>query len=413
MLSRRSFLKEGLAVVSLGLSVPSVFGRAAVARASTGGVTPGRTLVVVQLAGGVDGLNTLVPYRDGAYHANRPTLRIREEEVLPLDDYFGFHPAMAPLKDLWDRQKLAIVQGVGYPNPSLSHFKAMDIWQSADPSGQVKNGWLGRYFERVVDEQGHPLSGLSFGRSLPTAFQSNKASIPSVDSLETFMLQPAQGDPQPERREASLVRLYDIYRPANTPFAALLDDTLDSALVSSRQLAAVHAGYKPAVTYPESSLASGLRLLAEIIDFGGAASPLRVGHVTLGGFDTHVTQPGRLAQLLGQLSEGLHAFWQDIEAHGRGSDVLVLTWTEFGRRVRENAQAGTDHGTAGLMFLLGNAVSPGLHGEPPSLTNLDDGNLRYTTDFRSVYASVLEQWLEAPADDVLGAHFPRLPLLRA
>jgi uncharacterized protein (DUF1501 family) len=413
MLSRRDLLKEGLAVVSLGLGVPSVFGRAAVAAAAENSALPGKTLVVVQLAGGVDGLNTVIPYSDPAYRDNRPTLGVAANEMIPLDDRFAFHPSMAPMKDLWDRGNLAIVQGVGYPNPNFSHFKAMDIWQSADPEGHAKDGWLGRYFDDLTDLDGHPLAGLSVGRTLPSAFESERASIPSVENLDTFILQPAAGDTLPERRQTALMRLYDAYKPSKTAFAALLDTTLDSAVLSSEKLKAAHAAYQPAAAYPTTSLGSGLRLLAELIDSGGGESPLRVGHVTLGGFDTHTGQPGRLATLLTQLSEALHAFWLDISGHGHAADVLVMTWTEFGRRVRENAQAGTDHGSAGQMFFVGSALNAGHHGEPPSLTNLDNGNLRYTTDFRSVYATVLERWLQAPANDVLGAQFPQLDLIKA
>jgi uncharacterized protein (DUF1501 family) len=167
------------------------------------------------------------------------------------------------------------------------------------------------------------------------------------------------------------------------------------------------------VSYPQSSLASGLQLLAELIDSGGAdGSPLRVGHVSIGGFDTHAQQPQRLAGLLSETSDALKAFWEDISAHGHGDDVLVMTWSEFGRRVPENGQAGTDHGSAGPMFLIGNALEGGFYGEPPSLTDLDNDNLRFTTDFRSVYATLLEGWLEAPADDILAGRFDSLNLFR-
>ena len=415
MISRRSFLKDSLAVVSLGLAVPGVFSRAVVAAASenASATLTGKTLVVVQLAGGVDGLNTVIPYRDPAYRELRRTLAIPEEDALVLDDHAALHPALAGFKELFDAGKLAIVEGVGYPEPNFSHFKAMDIWQSADPRGAANTGWLGRYFDGIVDQDGHPLAGLSVGRSLPSAFESAAASIPSVESIETFGLQQA-GDPAAgAERTASLMKLYDIYRPASTPFAALLDTSLDNATKSATDLAAAHAGYKPATRYPASSLSSGLQLLAELIDSGGTdASPLRVGHVSLGGFDTHTGEPQRLQDLLTQTSAALHAFWTDIEAHGHGDDVLVMTWSEFGRRAGENAQNGTDHGAAAPMFFIGSAVKGGFFGEPPSLTDLDDGNLRFTTDFRSVYATVLELWLQAPARDILGGRYDTLNIFK-
>ncbi|HLF71827.1 MAG TPA: DUF1501 domain-containing protein [Dehalococcoidia bacterium] len=414
MITRRDFLRQSLAVVSLGVGVPSVFGRALAAAAEDGSAAASkRTLIVVQLAGGIDGLNTVIPYKDPAYRTNRPTLGIAENELLPIDDRFAFHPGLAPLKGLLDAGKLAVVHGVGYPNPNFSHFRAMDIWQTADPDGKAHDGWLGRYFDGLVDAEGHPLAGLSIGRSLPTAFETANTPVPSVGGLDSFALAPSQTDPDPDRRRTSLMRLYDVYKPSSSPFGALLDTTLYMAYDSSLQLKAANDAYTPAVAYPESSLASGLQLLASLIHSGGTENPLRVGHVTLGGFDTHTQQPATLDALLRDAATSLTAFWQDVVAHGHGDDVLVMTWSEFGRRVPENAQNGTDHGSATPMFLIGNAVKPGLRGEPTSLSNLDNGNLRFTTDFRSVYATVLERWLEAPADDVLGAKFPQLDVIAA
>ena len=408
-LTRREFLKQGMAVVSLGVAVPGVFARAAAAAAAERSAGTGRTLVVVQLAGGLDGLNTVVPYADPAYRDVRAYLAMGEEDLLPLADGFALHPALGGFKQLFDEGKLAVVQGAGYPDPSFSHFKAMDIWQSADPEGVGSTGWLGRYFDGIVDQDGHPLAGLSVGRGLPSAFEAERATLPSVSSIESFTLQPVT--PRAEARQASLVSMYDLYRPTGTPFAALLDTTLDSAIASSAALNAAHEVYEPGVTYPESSLASGLRLLAELIDSQGGVTPLRVGHVTLGGFDTHTQQETRLEALLQELGDALAAFWADVSAHGHGGEVVVMTWSEFGRRVKGNAQDGTDHGAVGPMFLVGDAVRGGLHGEPPSLSNLDNGNLRYSVDFRSVYAALLERWLEAPADAILGRHFEPLDVI--
>ncbi len=409
MSTRRDFMRQ-MAVVSVGLGVPAVFAKATAAAKAEASAGTTRTLIVVQLAGGADGLNTVVPYADGRYRDLRPALAIPEAEVLRLDERTGLNPALSGIKTLYDEGKVAIVQGVGYPNPSFSHFKAMDIWQTADPEGKAREGWLGSYFDSLTDVDGHPLTGLSAGRSLPPAFRAQTTTVPSVGSLDTFALQAPAA--VAGKREASLVQLYDAYKPENTPYAALLDNTVDAALSSSRMLNAAHAAYKPAVTYPESSLASGLRLLAELIDAGEGSgpTPLRVGHVTLGGFDTHTQQAGELTPLLTGLSDALTAFWRDIEAHGHGDDVAVMTWSEFGRRVPENGQAGTDHGSATPMFLLGNRVKGGLHGDAPSLTNLDNGNLQFSVDFRSVYAGVLESWLEASAKDVLGQQFEPLDL---
>jgi len=413
MINRRSFLQQSLAVVSLGIGVPSVFSKAVAAAAEekASASVAGKTLIVVQMAGGVDGLNTVIPYTDAAYHAGRSALAVPEADMLIVDDRIAFHPSLAALKSEYDAGNLAVIEGVGYPQPNLSHFKSMDIWQSADPANSAGEGWLGRYFEGFADAEGHPLVGLSVDRSLPSAFAAEGASVPTVLDVESFRLQSARGAPNPDPRLTSLRKLYDLYRPASTPFAALLDTTLDGAYDASIELAAAHTAYEPAIPYPESSLASGLRLLAELIDAGGSdGSPLRVGHVRIGGFDTHTDQTARLDELLLTTSGAIAAFWQDIVSHGHGEDVVVMTWSEFGRRVRENGQAGTDHGTAGPMFLLGSSVKGGFRGEPPSLTDLDDGNLRFTTDFRSVYATILERWLEAPADAILGQRFDQLDL---
>ncbi len=413
MISRRNFLKESLAVVSYGLAVPSIFSRAVVAAAEENYdvSVSGKTLVVVQLAGGYDGLNVVVPYGDPQYRDLRPTLGVAESDLLTLDGDVALPASMSAFKGLYDAGKVAVVQGVGYPNPNYSHFKAMDIWQTADLDGQAQDGWLGRYFDGLVDGGGHPLAGMAVGRSLPTAFNSTSSSIPAVQSVDTFSLQPAQGDPRADQRQASLLKLYDVYQPAASPFAALLDTTLGSAMQASTELSSVDAAYKPAVDYPQSSLASGLQLLAEMINSGEDQSPVRVGHVMLGGFDTHAQQDQRLDPLLTDVSEALLAFVQDVEAHGRGDDVLTMVWTEFGRRPEQNAQDGTDHGSAVPMFLVGDAVKGGLYGDMPSLTDLDDGNLRFTTDFRSMYATVLEQWLQAPSKDILGGSFDQLDFL--
>jgi len=410
MLTRRDFLKGGLAAVSVGIGVPSVFARAATASAAENSAGTRRTLVVVQLAGGMDGLNTVIPYKDGKYRDLRPALAIPESEMLVIDEHAAFHPSLANLKKRFDAGKLAVVEGVGYPDPTFSHFKAMDIWQSADPRGAARDGWLGKYFESLTDFGGHPLAGLSVGNRMPSALESDRATVPSVASLDTFALQEPANDSNGDRSR-SLLRLYDVYKPMGSAFAALLDTTLDNAISSSTALKAADAAYKPAASYPESSLASGLQLIAELIDSGGEQTPLRVGHVTLGGFDTHTQQADTLTGLLSQTDGALDAFMADIEAHGHGDDVLVMTWSEFGRRVPENGQDGTDHGSAGPMFLLGNAVKGGFHGEAPSLAALDNGNLRFSVDFRSVYATILNRWLEAPADDILGGHFDSLDLL--
>ena len=413
MLTRRDFLKRSVVVVSAGLALPAVFTKAVYAASNSGAqdaASRKRVLVVVQMAGGNDGLNTVVPYGNGRYYDARPNIKMAEQDVLALDNQLGLHPSLEKLKELWDDGHLAVVQGVGYPDPNLSHFRSMEIWQTANTDNAQGTGWLSRYFDRVIDEQGHIMDGVSVGNILPLALRPTKSDIAVVESLESYKVK-GGSRPQGETdtRVDALLKLYASY-PLKAPYAALLDDVSESAHKSSEELQRAAAAYVPAVAYPKTSLGNGFQLLAQVIsqDLG-----VRVCHIGMGGFDTHTFQPATQTRLLRVLSEGLHAFYRDLEAHGKAQDVLVMTWSEFGRRVQENANSGTDHGTAAPLFLLGGQVQRGIYGEAPKLTDLDDGNLRFTTDFRSVYASVLDGWLGAPADEVLGRHYERLPLVAA
>ena len=410
-LTRRAMIRDGLLAVSAGMLMPAVFSRAVLAarNAAQDGArwaqaAQGRTLIVVQMAGGNDGLNTIVPYTDSAYYQARPTIGVKAADVLPLDARLGMHPSLAALQPLWTQGKLAVVEGVGYPNPNLSHFAAMDIWQTLDLSGQGSQGWLGKYVAGLVDKDGHPFQSLAIGASLPTALQALNADVPVVGDPKQYALQADAGQPKSaaDARVQALLKLYNTY-PQSAPYAALLDATAQSAYTGSRQLLDVASRYQPQAKYPGSNLAKGLQTLAEAIVEGLG---LRVGYVTLGGFDTHAQQANTQASLLKDLADSLTAFYADLAAHGASQDVVVMTWSEFGRRVEENASLGTDHGTAAPLFVLGDAVRGGVYGEPPSLNKLDNaGNLVYTTDFRSVYATVLEAWLGAPAQAILGGDF--------
>jgi uncharacterized protein (DUF1501 family) len=423
MLSRRIFIQDGFKVVSLGLALPHIFTRAVhaageeagreggvlhTAGEATGDPLAKRTLVVVQMAGGNDGLNTVIPYADGLYYGQRRNLAIPEGEVIKLDDRFGLHPAMGGFKSLWDDGKLAVVHGVGYPNPSYSHFKSMDIWYTADPEGRGSEGWLAKLVKGTVDRRGHPFAGFAAGAALPPALMSPDYAVPSVDNVNNFKILP---DPRhaadaPARNKA-LVQLYDAY-PGGAPFAQVLQSTEQNTLASVDQLQKAHAAYKPAVEYPKDGFGSGLKLLAETIT-GGLG--VKVGYITIGGFDTHSNQKNQHTRLLQYLSDGLKAFWEDLTAHGMADDVMIMTWSEFGRRVGENGSNGTDHGAAGPQFIIGNGLKPGHWGDPVSLSDLDKGNLRFTTDFRSVYSTVMDGWLGAPAEKLLGARFPNLGFL--
>jgi uncharacterized protein (DUF1501 family) len=409
-LTRRAMIKDGLLVVSAGMIMPAVFSRAvraahAASREGSAAATEAtnRTLIVVQMAGGNDGLNTVVPYTDPRYHQARPTIGIAANDVLALDDRLGLHPMLQTLKALWDEGHVAIVEGVGYPNQSLSHFQAMDIWQTLDLQGQGHEGWLGRYAAGLVDRDGHPFRTLDVGTELPLALQAINTPVPVVPSVNVYRLFPGTRDASEVRlRAQALMSLYDSY-PQTAPYAVLLDGTAHDAQASVQQLQQADSTYRPAVTYPKGPFATGLKLLAEVICQGLG---LRVGYITLGGFDTHAGQQSMQPRLLQTFAEGVSAFYQDLVSHGKADDVVIMTWSEFGRRVEENASAGTDHGTAAPLFVIGNAVTRGIYGEPPDLGSLDEnGNLKYTTDFRSIYATVLDRWLGAPSEAILGGRF--------
>jgi uncharacterized protein (DUF1501 family) len=413
MLSRRAMMKDGLLAVSAGMIMPSVFGRAvrAAQNAAREGsywaqAALGKTLIVVQMAGGNDGLNAVVPYTDSAYYQARPTLAIPQGQVLDLNGRLGLHPALKALQPLWQANQFAIVEGVGYPNPNLSHFASMDIWQTLDLNGQGAQGWLGKYVAGLVDQDGHPFQSLAVGTALPTALRALNADVPTVSNTAAYKLLPDPGAAgqasAAEARVQTLLKLYNTY-PRSAPYAALLDATAQSAVDGAKQLAAATSTYKPAVQYPTSNFAKGLQVLAEVIVQGLG---LRVGYVTLGGFDTHSGQADVQTKLLTDLAEGVSAFLADLAAHNASQNVVVMTWSEFGRRVEENGNEGTDHGTAAPLFVLGDSVLGGIYGEPPDLNRLDDaGNLVFTTDFRAIYATVLDRWLGAPSSAILGGSF--------
>ena len=409
-LSRRAMIKDGFLAVSAGMIMPSIFSRGiASARAQSidgsriAQASGNRTLIVIQMAGGNDGLSTVIPIGDPLYHQVRPTLAIPDAQVLPLDTRLGLHPNLAPLKQLWDGGHMAIIEGVGYPNQSLSHFQAMDIWQTLDLSGAGSEGWLGKLVSGWVDQDGHPFKALDIGVQTAQALASISAPVPTLATVNTYRLYPDPADTDNgNARLQALMKLYNSY-PKTSPYAALLDTTALSARDGSQQLHDADAQYRAAVTYPTGPFAAGLKILAEAIVEGLG---LRVGYVTLGGFDTHANQQATHDTLMKILADGLSAFYTDLSNHGKADTVVIMTWSEFGRRVEENGSLGTDHGTAAPMFVLGNPVNRGIFGEPPSLSSLDNtGNLKYTTDFRSVYATVLDRWLGASSQDVLGGSF--------
>ncbi len=415
MLSRRDFVKGGVSLVSIGTTAQSLLkGAVAFAAENRGSIADPnnkKTLILVQLAGGNDGLNTLVPASDPTYRSSRPTLGLKEEEVLPLAQGFGLHPALTGMKGLWDAGKLAVVRGVGYPQQNYSHFKSMAIWQAGDPKMELDNGWLGRTLEKLESDQHDPFLGFNIGASTPDEMRTPLVSVPSVRNPADYGVKVnGRLSDESNARTATMLKLYEQY-PGNSPYGVLLETTAESAMSSSKMLQEAEANYTPAVEYPDSSFASGLSVLAEalVADLG-----MRVGHITLGGFDTHNNQAPEHQDLMETLDAGLSAFYQDLQAHGKADDVLVLTWSEFGRRVKENGNGGSDHGAGSIMFALGNAVQPGLYGDAPNLAALvDNGNVPYTTDFRRGYATVIDRWLGVPSEALLGGRWDPLGFLPA
>ncbi len=408
-ITRREFLRGsmgGIALVSVGSLMPTVFVRSVFSReARVVSAAQGRIIVILQVAGGNDGLNTVIPYSDGLYYDARTSLAIAPEDVLPLNDRIGLHPAMTGLNTQWDEGHLAVVEGVGYPNPNRSHFRSMEVWHTANPEGVSYEGWIGKYLDATGEENGSLWRAVNVGTSLAPSLAAGATYVPTVSSIDAYQL---RSDPRyPADHENRMKAWTGLYaKAASEPgYLPLVSATGLQAFDSAIQLGNVASDYEPAVEYPNGTLGEGLKLVAQLID-----SELGTGvcYVTTGGFDTHARQANQHAQLLGGLSDAIFAFNRDVSAHGHGQDVVLVTWSEFGRRVSENGSAGTDHGTAGPLLMIGDPVQGGVYGEPPDLADLDNGDLRFTTDFRSVYATLLEEWLVTPSADVLGASFPTL-----
>jgi uncharacterized protein (DUF1501 family) len=415
-LTRRSLLSRGALLVTAGLTAPSFIARTALALNSAGAPVSqaqrGKVLVALQMTGGNDGLNTLIPFGDPGYYQYRSSLAIPTSEVLPLSDSVGLHPRLAKVKDLFDAGKVAVVQGVGYPNPNRSHFRSMDIWHSARPDIFERTGWLGRYLDACHCGQDSTLPAVSAGDQLNSIFYTETTLVPAVANIGAFSLQANTG--QLNDRQLQLQTLRNIYNQAGnwSPHEVLIRKTTLQAFDGAEQLASAAASYRSPVSYPENNaLATQLQMVAQIIS---ANLGTRLFSVSLAGFDTHAQQFNQQANLLGQLGDAMDAFMRDLEAMGKQDDVLVMTFSEFGRRVAQNGSAGTDHGTAEPMFLIGNPVRPGLHASYPSLQDLDDnGDLKFSTDFRSVFAGVLQDHLGTEPTPILAGSYDPLRVIRA
>ncbi len=417
MISRRNFVKTAGLLSLSGAFAPNFL--AQTVAASSADLAQGkRALVVVQMGGGNDGLNTVVPYTDSTYYNLRPTLAIKASDVLQLDNALGLNPALKPLMDLYSQGHLAIVRGASYPNPNYSHFRSMAIWQSAQADlSSPTSGWLGRYVAGQSGSVGPanlPRLGMAVGEvaqgAAPLAFTTDKTIVLSFNGLNNFQF---KADALQADRTAQLEAARAIYNTVTqNSVAEYIRTTALDALAASSDFANLANNYQPAVTYPKTNFASSLQTVAQLLNADYGTRIFYVG--TDGSYDTHRQQAQTHSNLLQDLAEGLGAFYQDLAAHNLDDSVMTLTFSEFGRRVAENGSLGTDHGSAEPMFVLGgknSGLKAGLYGTQPSLTNLNNGNMIPTVDFRSVYSTVLKNWLGVDPQPIIGGDFPLLPFI--
>ncbi len=414
--TRRLFLQQGLTLASMATTAPLFIQRSAMGMmrplgsltTSQPGVPEDRVLVVVQLGGGNDGLNTVVPYFSNEYYRRRPGLAVQapgrnQDAALELDAEagVGLNPAFEAFKELYDDGVASVIQGVGYPNPNRSHFTSMDIWHTAstDASG---NGWLGRYMDNQCNGTPHPEASIAIGRTAPLAMLGDVQKPVSFESEELFRwlgesIHPTLEDPYHDITRAGAIDDVD----PDSQLGFLMRTALDAQVSSDRIREAVKR--QPLAPYDRNNLAQQLRVVAAMIRDGMAT---RVYYVSMGGFDTHANQAGQHARLLREVGGALRSFHRDLKAQGNSGRVMTMVFSEFGRRVAQNASGGTDHGTAAPMYLVGDMVRPGLLGDHPSLTDLDGGDLKYNVDFRSVYSAVLKNWMGADPVAALGREYP-------
>jgi uncharacterized protein (DUF1501 family) len=397
--TRREFLRRGAVLAAAAGTVPTFLARTAEALAAPSAKETDRILVLLQLAGGNDGLNTLIPFADDAYYRARPQLAVPAKDVVRLDDRLGLHPELAPVKALYDEGLCAIFQGVGYPNPDRSHFRSMEIWETASGSDKSETtGWIGRFFDANCPGCDRPTAGVAVGSVLPQSLKNRRGVGVAVEDPEQFRTLVGNGAGQGAGQPA----------PAGDSPLDFLQRTAMNARLSADAIAAAVAKYRSDVEYPQGQFSQSLRLVAQMIAGG---LPSRVYFASLGGFDTHAGQSPAHPNLLRQFGQGVSAFLKDLRQQGNADRVLVVQFSEFGRRVAENASGGTDHGTAAPMFAFGKPVKAGLHGAYPNLADLDQGDLKHTIDFRRVYAAVLRDWLATKPEPILGGEFPPVPLL--
>lgn len=399
-LTRRQFLKGAAAAGATGLAPRLFFAGSAEAADPTNSV-----LVVIHMDGGCDALNTVIPHQDPAYAKARPTLAIASASVLPIGGDLGLHPALGGLKTLFDANQVAIVNNVGYPGFNRSHFQAEDIYWSADPTQQTGTGWLGRFLDR--HGAGAPLGGAYLGAAVPKSMLGDSVQVPAIPGASGYTYQFSTTSADAAAQGQAALSIIGQAPTGRTFYDGLLAGDI-AARDSIAQVQSAVSAYKTGVGYGTDGLSQSLKLAAQLIraDIG-----VRVLSTSYGDFDTHANQATRLQSSLGQLSAALSSFQQDAAAGGFAQRVVVMVWSEFSRRVAENASAGTDHGKAIPVIVVGEGAKGGIYGGNPDLTNLDNGDLRMTTDFRSVYATLLSGWLGVDHVPILGQSWSTIPFL--
>ncbi len=404
-LSRRDVLSSGLgACAALGVDavLPNSLARAAEQAHLSGNASGKRVVVVVQLTGGNDGLNTIVPITDDEYYKARPKLAIRKSDALKVTADVGFHPAMSELAKAYEAGRFAIAQGVGYERPNRSHFESMDIWHTCSTQkDQRSQGWIGQAANTLRSLGGDPFAMHLGDQKQPLALATQQQAFPSLASVEDFRL---KGDAR-ESLQTLLER--KVANSTGNDLLGFIESNTSSAVVSSQRIGQAIQMDKMQAKTPDSNLAEKLSVVAQLISAG---LETQIYYVQLDGFDTHARQAESHRSLLQTWSDAAASFMNQIQSAGDSDRVCLFTFSEFGRRVRENASEGTDHGAAAPAFFVGNRVNGGLLGKAPDLQDLDDGDVKFSIDFRRLYASLLDDWLQINSTAVLGQRYETLPL---
>ena len=369
-------------------------------------------VVVLQMSGAYDALNTIIPYNDPLYMDYRPVLKVEPEQVLPINGQVGFHPSMQAMKDLYDEGKVAVIQGIGYPNPNRSHFRSMDIWHTAEPEKMVTDGWLGRAIRDIDPHKENVLTAVNFGRGLPRALAAPGVSVASVGNLDSYGV--LTGIDEEEARTEALDIFSRMYSPliGTGPTSDYLSQTGLDALKGADILSTAPLHYSSSVEYGGDVFSQWVKNIAQVhlSDFGS-----RVLYTGLnpGAFDTHANQTTAFPKLWSEVTNAVGDLYEDLKEHHANEEVVIFMFTEFGRRVRENG-SGTDHGSGSVAFVIGDAVKGGTYGEYPSLdpAKLDEGDLRWNNDFRNTYATILEQWMGLDAKSILGGSYEQFDFIK-